>query len=107
MKHLINPFLAFFVVAGALVTSAQETPRPPQAGRGSQAPQFVSPEVLPARRMTFRIYAPQAQAVRLSAGDIPGVGNTTTLTKAARKVLRPSLSLSVPLERAPRTPAAW
>ena len=34
---------------------------------GPQAPQFVSPEILPDRRVAFRIYAPQARAIRLSA----------------------------------------
>jgi enterochelin esterase-like enzyme len=50
-------------------------------GRGAQAPPVVSPEVTPDRHLTFRIYAPQAQAIRLAAGDIPGVGQTTQLTK--------------------------
>jgi enterochelin esterase family protein len=70
---------------GAQVAVAQEAPRtapPPQTGRGgAQAPQVVSPEVSPDRRLTFRIYAPNADAIRLSAGDIPGVGQNTQLTK--------------------------
>jgi enterochelin esterase-like enzyme len=80
---------AAFALAIAFTTTApfaQEPPRAampaPQAGRGPQAPQFVSPEVTADARITFRIYAPQAQAVRLSAGDIPGVGQNTQLTKA-------------------------
>jgi enterochelin esterase-like enzyme len=36
--------------------------------------------------MTFRILAPQAQAVRLAAGDIPGVGQTTQLAKGENGV---------------------
>jgi enterochelin esterase family protein len=36
--------------------------------------------------MTFRIYAPNAQAIRLAAGDIPGVGQTTQLTKGENGV---------------------
>jgi enterochelin esterase family protein len=36
----------------------------------------VSPEVLSDRRVVFRIYAPKAQAVTVSAGDIPGVAPT-------------------------------
>ena len=84
---------ALFVVSTAPWASAQEArgsaPPPPQGrggGRGAQAPAFVSPEVLPDRHLTFRIYAPQAQAVRLGAGDIPGVGQTTQLTKAENGV---------------------
>jgi enterochelin esterase family protein len=34
----------------------------------------VSPEVSAERRITFRVHAPKAEAVRLSAGDIPGLG---------------------------------
>ena len=56
-----------------------------QAGRGGgpQTPTVVSPEIAADRRIAFRIYAPQAQAVRLSAGDIPGVGQSTHLTKGS------------------------
>ena len=41
----------------------------------------MSPEIGADRRVTFRIYAPNAQAIRLAAGDIPGVGQATQLTK--------------------------
>ncbi len=44
-------------------------------GRSPQAevaaPQVVSPEVLTDHRVTFRILAPNAQAVTLNAGDVP------------------------------------
>ena len=56
-----------------------------QEGRGTPPPQ-VSPEVAADRRITFRVFAPQAQAIRLAAGDIPGVGQTTQLTKAPNGV---------------------
>jgi enterochelin esterase-like enzyme len=63
---------------------------PPAAaqGRGGQAaaPVFVSPEIAADRRVTFRIHAPNAQAVRLTAGDIPGVGQTTHLSKGENGV---------------------
>jgi enterochelin esterase-like enzyme len=70
---------------------AQEAARapqpPPQTGRGNTtAPTVVSPEVSADRSITFRIYAPQAEAIRLAAGDIPGVGQTTQLTKAENGV---------------------
>ncbi len=55
-------------------------------GRGAQAPAVVSPEVMTDRRLAFRIYAPQATAIRLAAGDIPGVGQTTQLTKGENGV---------------------
>src|SRR5580700_60497 len=41
-----------------------------QPGGGGRGPQVVSPEVLADQRVTFRILAPNAQAVTLSAGDI-------------------------------------
>jgi enterochelin esterase family protein len=60
---------------------------PAQAGRGGpQPPQFVSPEVQSDGRIVFRIYAPQARAIRLTGSDIPGVGQTTQLTKNAEDV---------------------
>lgn len=41
-----------------------------------------TPEVAADRRITFRVFAPQAQAIRLAAGDIPGVGQITQLSKS-------------------------
>ncbi len=51
-------------------------------GRGAQAPPVVSPEVSEDRKITFRLSAPRAQSVRLTASDIPGLGQTAVLTKA-------------------------
>ena len=50
--------------------------RAPAQGRGAAPlPTPTSPEVQADRRVTFRIYAPDAQKVELrSPGDIPGVG---------------------------------
>jgi enterochelin esterase family protein len=43
-----------------------------QAGRGGgRGPAVVSPEVLPDRRVVFRILAPYAETVTISASDIP------------------------------------
>jgi enterochelin esterase family protein len=63
-----------------------QPPAPTGRGGGQQAPQFVSPEVLADRRITFRVLAPQAQAVRLAAGDIQGLGQATQLTKGENGV---------------------
>src|SRR6185436_10256383 len=46
-------------------------------------PQVASPEVTGDKRITFRVLAPQAQAVRLNATDIPGNGPAAPLTKGA------------------------
>lgn len=79
---------ALLALSAATAASAQDarSGAPPAAqgrggGRGAQAPVVSSPEVLPDRRIAFRVYAPQAQAIRLAAGDIPGVGQTTQLVK--------------------------
>lgn len=59
------------------------------AGQGRGGPQVapvVSPEVSADRRITFRILAPNAQNIRLNAGDIPGLGQTGTLTKGENGV---------------------
>ena len=45
-----------------------------QGRGGPQAPQVTSPEVSADRRISFRIYAPQAREIRLAASDIPGLG---------------------------------
>jgi enterochelin esterase family protein len=66
------------------VAHAQGAPAPapavvPPAGRGSApAPVVVSPEVLPDRRVTFRLYAPQATDVAVRA---PGGGRSPAMVK--------------------------
>jgi enterochelin esterase-like enzyme len=48
-----------------------DTEQAGRGGRGGRGPQFNSPEVLPDHRVTFRVLAPNAQSVSLTAGDIP------------------------------------
>jgi enterochelin esterase-like enzyme len=59
------------------------TPMPPVVPPPPQpAPiMVVSPEVLPDRRTAFRLLAPKAEAVRLTGGDIPGLGPGAAMTK--------------------------
>jgi enterochelin esterase-like enzyme len=82
------------LAAATTVVSAQApaTPQatsaaaPPQPAR-QQTPQFASPEVSSDRHIVFRIFAPRAQAVRLSASDIPGLtADSTALAKAENGV---------------------
>ncbi len=61
----------------ALAASALAQP----PGRGPGTPPVVSPEVSPERKVTFRIRAPKAEAVRLMASDIPGIGPQAELKK--------------------------
>lgn len=73
-----------------LVALSLAAPALAQEGRGGRGgtppPQFTSPEVLADRRVAFRVFAPQADAIRLAAGDIPGVGQGTQLTKGENGV---------------------
>jgi len=64
-------------VAGPMWPAAS----PGQGRGGAQVPTVISPEVSADRHITFRIYAPQAEAVRLSASDIPALGRAGVLTK--------------------------
>jgi len=66
---------------------AAAPPQPAQGrGRGAGGPALVSPEVSAERRITFRIAAPQAQAVRVSGGDIPGLGQNGVMAKGENGV---------------------
>jgi enterochelin esterase family protein len=71
---------ALLVAVGMAASAAAQAP--------PQGPQVVSPEVTADRRIVLRVLAPQAQAVRLNASDIPGVpfGPGATLAKGANGV---------------------
>jgi enterochelin esterase family protein len=70
------------ITTGAGIASGQA-----REGRGGPAaPQVASPEVGADRRITFRIYAPKAGAVRLAASDIPGVGQAAQLARGDNDV---------------------
>src|SRR3954468_347311 len=75
---------------GAVSIFAFGAQAPAQAGRGgrggSPQPAVISPEVTADRHITFRINAPQAQAVRLNASDIPNLGQSATLSKGENGV---------------------
>ena len=82
-------FLVLLMTASALAQQPAPAQRGGDAGgrggrgggRGAQAPPVVSPEVTVDKKITFRLSAPQAQSVRLSAGDIPGLGQAAVLVK--------------------------
>ena len=86
MTH--NPRMVGAIAAFLVTTSVwAQAPAPTQAGerggrgRGQAGPAVISPEVSTDRRITFRIFAPQAQQVRMNASDIPNMGQTATLSK--------------------------
>ena len=78
------------VVVMAILMVAASGPETAGQGRGGRGgapvPQVVSPEVGANRTITFRLYAPQADAVRLAASDIPGSGQNAQLTRAENGV---------------------
>jgi enterochelin esterase family protein len=66
-------------------------PQAGRGGRGPQAPQFQSVDVQADRHVAVKVYAPQAQAVRFVAGDIPGNGRGAPMTKADNGVWEATL----------------
>jgi enterochelin esterase-like enzyme len=75
------------VEAASPQQGGRQSPPPAQSGRGettgrgAAAPAFASPDVLPDRRVTFRIFAPRADEVRLASTDIPRNTPGAVLTK--------------------------
>jgi len=73
-------------VAGALVALSLVSIASAQPGRGPQGPTVISPEVQTDGRVTFRIFAPMAQNVRLTGSDIPGNLQGSAMVKAENGV---------------------
>ncbi len=59
LNSLTGASIALLVCAGTLLSQ-------PMPGRGQQGPRVVSPEVLPDKKVTFRLLAPKAGAVVLN-----------------------------------------
>src|SRR5436853_3072444 len=74
------------LTATSLTISTFAQPTPPPRERGPQGPRVSSPEISPDRHVTFRIHAPNADKVRLTAGDIPIKVLRTEMTKATNGV---------------------
>jgi enterochelin esterase-like enzyme len=64
------------IVAGALLFAAVGLSQPPQP-----TPAYVSPEVAPDRKITFRILAPNAHEVRVFGTDIPDLAQNSVMTR--------------------------
>ncbi len=73
------------MAVAALALTTWTAPAPAQP-RGLGGPQVVSPDVASDGRITFRLVAPNAEAVRLNAGDIPGTGRGVDLVKGDQDV---------------------
>jgi enterochelin esterase-like enzyme len=63
-------------------TMAEEPKKGPQVKPPSPPPPVVSPDVAADRKVTFRIRAASATAVRLEGGDIPNIGFGLPMKKA-------------------------
>ena len=64
--------VAMALLSGGVAFSQQAAaPAKPAAGRAPAGPRVISPEILPDKRVTFRLYAPKAGTVVLN-------GNWTT-----------------------------
>jgi enterochelin esterase family protein len=86
--------------AGTAPQTPPATASPAQAGRGGgRGPAVVSPDVLADRRVVFRIAAPKAETVTLSASDIPAA------SLAPAPGVAPA-AVSAPAGAAPAAPAA-
>jgi enterochelin esterase-like enzyme len=69
---------ALFVIALAFLSLASRSP--------AQPPTFTSPEVTPDHHIIFRVFAPKAQAVRLSSTDVFGLEPKGEMSKAENGV---------------------
>ena len=84
---LVGSFVLGSTFTAPAVARQNAPAAPPAAqGRGQGAAPVVSPDVSTDRRITFRINAPQAQAVRVSGGDIPGLGQNGVMTRGENGV---------------------
>ena len=80
---------AFIIPITLLALCWVSLAQPAAEGRrrgGPEGPQVASPDVAADRHVTFRIRAPKAENVRLSAGDIPGNGPGAEMTKGSNDV---------------------
>ena len=57
-----------------------------QGPNQNRPPAFASNEVSAERKITFRIHAPKAEAVRLGSSDLPGIGPGAEMKKAENGV---------------------
>jgi enterochelin esterase family protein len=86
IQRLATSLFALALVSSGIAQSTNQSTNAAARFRAAMGPQFKSPEVMPDRRVAFRILAPKAEAVRLSAGDIQGLGQNTQLTKGTNGV---------------------
>ena len=77
-RRLLSLLTIITAIGYSTIALAQFGPPP--------GPKFVSPEVAADRMVTFRIYAPNAKAIKLSGTDIPNNAQGTDMQKDDRGV---------------------
>ncbi len=84
-QTLIMTIAVLLTLAGIAWPAQETAPARPAAEtprfRGPQSPQVVSPEVAADRHVTFRILAPKAEAVKVTGGDMPEIGQGKDMTR--------------------------
>ncbi|HWI57568.1 MAG TPA: alpha/beta hydrolase-fold protein [Bacillota bacterium] len=90
------PLIAAVLLAAASISITFAQPARPGRGFGPQGPVVTSPEVASDCKLTFRLLAPKAETVRLSGGDIPGVGQGTAMTRGSNGVWEVTLGPIAP-----------
>jgi enterochelin esterase family protein len=78
------------VLTGAMLLGAA-APAPAQNRSGQRQPAVVSPEVSAEKKITFRVRAPKAEAIRVAGGDIPGNGRGAEMKKGEEGVWEASI----------------
>jgi enterochelin esterase family protein len=78
MTHLSALSASFITVIALAIGVFAQAP--------NAQPQVTSPEVQADRKITFRLLAPKAESVMLSAGDIPNIGRGKEMTKGENGV---------------------
>jgi enterochelin esterase family protein len=78
-----HSLLTAALLTASALTSSTFAQAPAKAGpEGVQQAMFAdSPVVSPERQITFRIFAPKAENVRLSGPDLPGLGQGAAMTR--------------------------
>jgi len=74
------------ILGAALLATLLAIPSASAQRGGPQGPQVVSPEVSTERKITFRILAPNVQAVKVGGGDIPGIATNGVMAKGTNGV---------------------
>jgi enterochelin esterase family protein len=88
LRTTFLPISALFFLTGFVIAAQPAGPAtgPAASATVGQPPVVTSPEVQPDRRVVFRIAAPHASEVKLTAGDIPGNSHGTAMTKGENGV---------------------